>query len=48
MDILLTLVASILLTIGFFVICRSSDDEEEDQEIEESKAGSDAEKKGTV
>ena len=32
MDILLTLVASILLIIGFFVICQSSDDDEDGQE----------------
>lgn len=30
MDILFTLVASVLLIIGFFVICRSSDDEEDE------------------
>ena len=32
MDILLTMVASVLLIIGFFVICRTSDDED-DQEL---------------
>jgi hypothetical protein len=32
MDILLTLVASVLLIIGFFVICQSSDEDEDDQE----------------
>ena len=32
MDILLTLVASVLLIIGFFVICQSSDDYEDDEE----------------
>ena len=34
MDILLTMVASVLLIIGFFVICRTSDDEDE-QELDE-------------
>jgi hypothetical protein len=34
MDILFTLVASALMVIGFFVICRTVDDEE-DQEIDE-------------
>jgi hypothetical protein len=32
MDILLTLVASVLLIIGFFVICRASDDEEDESD----------------
>jgi hypothetical protein len=32
MDILLTLVASVLLIIGFFVICQSSDEDKDDQE----------------
>jgi hypothetical protein len=32
MDILLTLVASVLLIIGFFVICRTSDEENDDLE----------------
>jgi len=32
MDILFTLVASVLLIIGFFVICRTSDDEDEEDE----------------
>jgi hypothetical protein len=32
MDILLTLVASVLLIIGFFVICRTSDEENDDRE----------------
>ncbi len=34
MDILFTLVASVLLIIGFFVICRASDDEEDQEEDE--------------
>ena len=32
MDILLTLVASVLLIIGFFVICRVVDDEDDEEE----------------
>jgi hypothetical protein len=36
MDILLTLVASFLLIIGFFVICRASDDEDETDELEQT------------
>ena len=32
MDILLTLVASVLLIIGFFVICRASDDDENEND----------------
>lgn len=37
MDILLTLVASVLLVIGFLVICRTVDDEEDqDEPIEEA------------
>jgi hypothetical protein len=32
MDIILTLVASVLLIIGFFVICRTVDEDEDDQE----------------
>ena len=31
MDIVFTLVASVLLIIGFFVICRTSDEEDEDE-----------------
>jgi len=31
MDIFLTIIASILLTVGFFVICRSSDEDEEEE-----------------
>ena len=34
MDILFTLVASVLLIIGFFVICRASDDEEDQDDNE--------------
>ena len=37
MDILLTLVASVLLIIGFFVICRASDDyDDENDEIDQA------------
>ena len=32
MDIILTLVASVLLIIGFFVICRASDYEDDQEE----------------
>lgn len=32
MDIILTIIASIMLLIGFLVICRVSDDEEEEEE----------------
>ena len=35
MDMVLTSIASILMLVGFFVICRSSDDEEEVEEVEE-------------
>ena len=35
MDILLTLVASVLLIIGFFVICQSSDDEDDQETSDE-------------
>lgn len=35
MDILLTIFASVLLLVGFLVICRVSDDEEEEDEEEE-------------
>lgn len=39
MDIILTIIASILLTVGFFVICRSSDeDEEEEPSPDENKS----------
>jgi hypothetical protein len=38
MDIILTIIASILLTVGFFVICKTSDDEDEEEgeEVEEA------------
>jgi len=32
MDILFTIVASIVLGIGLFIICRSPDDEDEDED----------------
>lgn len=32
MDILFTIVASIILGIGFFVICRPQDDDEDDED----------------
>ena len=32
MDMVLTIIASILMLVGFFVICRSSDDEEDEEE----------------
>jgi hypothetical protein len=35
MDILFTIVASILLLVGFLVICRSSGDDEEDDLVED-------------
>ena len=38
MDILLTMAASVLLIIGFFVICRTSDDEDEQELDEETNA----------
>ena len=38
MDILLTMVASVLMIIGFFVICRTSDDEDEQELDEETNA----------
>jgi len=31
-DIFLTIIASILLTVGFFVICKVSDDEEDEED----------------
>ncbi|MDC1152869.1 hypothetical protein OAT06_02610 [Nitrospinaceae bacterium] len=40
MDILFTLVASVVLIIGFLVVCRVADEEEEEEE-EESKDGTD-------
>ena len=42
MDILLTMVASVLLIIGFFVICRTSDDEDEQELDEETNAADEA------
>ena len=39
MDILFTLVASVLLIIGFLVICRTIDDDEDDQEEPSDEAG---------
>ncbi len=47
MDILLTMVASVLLIIGFFVICRTSDDEDE-QELDEETNDVDEAKKRTI
>ena len=43
MDILFTLVASVLLIVGFFVICRASDEGEDEQEINDeiTKCGTD-------
>ena len=35
MDIILTIFASIMLLVGFLVICRVSDDEEDEEEDEE-------------
>ncbi len=34
MDIILTIIASIMLLVGFLVICRVSDEEEEEDEEE--------------
>jgi hypothetical protein len=42
MDILLTMVASVLMIIGFFVICRTSDDEDEQELDEETNAADEA------
>ena len=42
MDILLTMVASVLMIIGFFVICRTSDDEDEKELDEETNAADEA------
>jgi len=42
MDILFTIVASILLLVGFLVLCRIPDDEEEEEE-EELTAGNSTE-----
>jgi hypothetical protein len=41
MDILFTLVASVVLIIGFLVVCRVVD-EEEDDEVDESSDGTDS------
>ena len=35
MDILFTLVASVVLIIGFLVVCRVTDEEEEEEESED-------------
>ena len=35
MDILFTLVASVVLIIGFLVVCRVADEEEDDEEPED-------------
>ena len=35
MDILFTLVASVVLIIGFLVVCRAVDEEEDDEETED-------------
>ena len=37
MDILLTIIASILMIVGFLVICRFSDDDEEEDAEENEK-----------
>ena len=47
MDILLTMVASVLLIIGFFVICRTSDDEDE-QELDEETNTADEEQEQII
>ena len=44
MDILLTLVASVLLIIGFFVICQTSDEGEDEQETSDEITKCDTEK----
>ena len=36
MDIILTLVASVLLIIGFFVICRASDEDDQEEPGDET------------
>jgi len=46
MDILFTLVASVLLIIGFFVICRASDDEEDQDINENAEHGHDQQPRG--
>ncbi len=38
MDIILTIIASVLLLVGFLVICRSSLDDEDEYEDEEEDA----------
>ena len=35
MDILFTLIASVVLIIGFLVVCRVADEEEDDEESED-------------
>ena len=49
MDIALTIVASIMLLVGFLVVCRSSlgDDEEEYEEEDEDEDGHQNEKSET-
>jgi len=37
MDILFTLVASVVLIIGFLVVCRVADEEEDEEETEDGK-----------
>jgi hypothetical protein len=38
MDIILTIIASVLLLVGFLVVCRSSLDDEDEYEDEEEEA----------
>ena len=38
MDILFTIVASVLLLVGFLVLCRVRDDEDEEEEEEEENS----------
>ena len=49
MDIALTIVASIMLLVGFLIVCRSSlgDDEEEYEDEEEDEEGHQNEKSET-
>ena len=42
MDILFTLVASVVLIIGFLVVCRVVDEEDEEEDEEESGDGTDS------
>ena len=42
MDILFTLVASVVLIIGFLVVCRVVDEEDEEEDEEESGDGIDS------